>query len=476
VDGVVTDESGASRRVGAGSANRLIFVGTSIAVVMTSVDATIVTPALPAIGGDLHASLPWAAWSISLYQLGSVVATPIAGRLSDVLGRKRMLLTFGAIFSVASLLCGLAPNIELLLVFRFVQALGGGGLVPSATGVIADHLSERRDQAIGLILSLYSVGALVGPVIGGLIVTHATWRLIFLVNVPLGGLLLALIAISLPRDRRGVAGNIRIDFVGSTMMCAAILGVMLGLNEVVKPGFEGRLGWLLVGLGGLTGIGFFAQQRGTSDPVLPPALLWNRPFPVVNGLNVLYGAAALGIFNLLPLYGQTTYHLTPVEAGALLSVRAIAMAAVSVFTSLYVLRRFGYRRPMLLGFALLAVGLAMLAIAPLGLPPLVWLSLGSVISGAGVGFAGPPANNASLHTVAGHAASITGLRIMFRQTGGIAAISLASALLAAYPAAPVLPMIFVALAGMVVLSSPLIWRVPEASRFGRSPRPEAAVD
>src|SRR5205807_7790403 len=133
--------------------------------------------------------------------LGQVVSLPIAGRLSDSLGRRRMFLVYVGVFTLASLMAGLSNNVYELIAFRLVQALGGGGLMPSTMGVVADLFTRDRDRALGLVSSFFPLGALLGPMVGGLIVTYFSWREIFFVNVPVGALLMLLLWLLLPSGR-----------------------------------------------------------------------------------------------------------------------------------------------------------------------------------------------------------------------------------------------------------------------------------
>src|SRR5439155_18260047 len=166
----------------------------------------------------------------TIYNLGQIVSLPIAGRLSDSLGRRRMFLIYVGVFTVSSLLAGLSNNIYELIAFRLVQALGGGGLMPSTMGVVADLFTRERDRALGLVSSFFPLGALLGPTLGGFIVTYFSWREIFFVNVPVGVVLLVLLWVLLPAGRPGV--RTRIDVLGAAMMGGALLSIMFGLNQI----------------------------------------------------------------------------------------------------------------------------------------------------------------------------------------------------------------------------------------------------
>jgi EmrB/QacA subfamily drug resistance transporter len=426
---------------------------------MVSIDGTIVATALPTLTRELHTSLAWSTWTITIYNLGQIVSLPIAGRLSDSLGRRRMFLIYVGVFTLSSLLAGLANNVYVLIAFRFVQALGGGGLMPSTMGVVADLFTRERDRALGLVSSFFPLGALLGPTLGGFIVTYFSWREIFFVNVPVGAVLLVLLWILLPAGRRAVPA--RIDALGAALMGATLLSVMFGLNQFGVSGLRSPLPWSLLALGGLFGTGFLLQQRRAANPILPPPLLRSPDFVVVNGINVLYGAAAFGIFSLVPLFAQLAYGLSPLAAGSLLSVRAAGMAVMSVISSM-LLRRVGYRAPMLLGFVVLAAGLVLIWLPPPLPSPFTWLGLAALVCGVGVGIAGPPSNNAAVQLMPDQVAAISGLRAMFRQTGGIIAITLTAVIIGSGPGeGQALGRVFGAFAVLTLLLVPAILRVPE---------------
>ena len=144
------------RWTGAGS----IFAIVSIGLFMASIDQTIVATALPAIEKELHAAINWSGWTISVYALGQVIAMPMAGKISDMYGRKKVFMISAAIFTLASLCCGFAANIGLLLLARFIQALGGGAFMPSATGIVSDHFGAQRDRAVGMFTSIFPIGGI----------------------------------------------------------------------------------------------------------------------------------------------------------------------------------------------------------------------------------------------------------------------------------------------------------------------------
>jgi multidrug resistance protein len=171
----------------------LVFGCIGLAILMSSIDFSILPVALPAMRQGLHTSLLLIGWTVTIYEFGQLLMLPLAGKLSEEYGRKRVVLLAVFLFTASSFLCGLAPNVYLLVACRFLQALGGGAIIPVCTGIVAELFPDKRAQAVGLFSSIFPIGGVVGPNIGGLLVDHLSWRFIFYVNVPLGVAVLILL-------------------------------------------------------------------------------------------------------------------------------------------------------------------------------------------------------------------------------------------------------------------------------------------
>jgi EmrB/QacA subfamily drug resistance transporter len=408
---------------------RLVFGIVAIALLMASIDQTIVATALNAIRGDLHAELNWSGWTITIYALGQIIVMPLAGRLGDQFGRKRVFLGAAALFTVASLCCSLADNIYLLVVFRAFQAIGGGAFMPTATGIVAEQFGRERDRAIGMFTSIFPIGGILGPIIGGIIVTYWSWREIFIVNVPIGVLLIALGARLIPRSTPKPAG--RVDTAGAVLLALTILFGMYGITSLGGSGAEPTDPLFIAAevIAVTLGFLFVRHANRNAAPFIPITLLRGRGFGAMNAINFLFGAAVLGFGALVPLYAESRYGIQPLQAGTLLTARAVGMICVAGL-AVFALRRTGYRAPMIGGFLLVAGGMTVMALAPHGLTPYGWLALAAGITGVGMGLSIPASNNASLQLAPDQISAIAGLRGMFRQSGGIVAVSVTTTLLA----------------------------------------------
>jgi EmrB/QacA subfamily drug resistance transporter len=446
----------------------LVFAIVSIGLFMASIDQTIVATALPAIEHDLHAGINWSGWTITIYALGQVIAMPMAGKISDMYGRKKVFGVSAAVFTIASLCCGFAPTMPLLLLPRFIQALGGGAFMPSATGIVADHFGPERDRAVGMFTSILPVGGIIGPIVGGIFVSYWSWRGIFLVNVPIGILLITLTIKFIPSSAGGVAGgaagrgNNRIDVRGIALLAVLIATAMFGVSylgsgriPLYSPVFLGAEAVAVVAL-----CLFVRHSRRDAAPFVPYRLLRGRGFGVMNLINLVFGAAALGFSALVPLYAQNRYHISALGAGTLLTARAVGMIAVAGVAAM-TLRRTGYRLPMIIGFAVLAGGLVMMSFSP-GISAYAWLAIAAAVTGLGMGLSVPASNNASLQLAPDQVAAIAGLRGMFRQSGAIIAVSVTTAIIARSSTPGLVQAhVFVVFAILLVLLLPLIRLVPD---------------
>ncbi len=455
----------------------LIFAIVSIALFMSSLDGTIVATGLPTLRHALHTEINWASWTMTGYQLGLVVAMPIAGRVADNFGRKRVFLAAAVLFTTSSLLCGLATNIGMLIGLRFLQAAGGAAFMPSASGIVMDVFGRHRNRALGMFSSIFPLGALVGPIVGGIILTTWSWRGVFLVNVPIGATFTLLAWRFLPSSSR--RGGLP-DLVGALLLGGGVVGLMLAITDIgnrtvalTSPACAVPLAFAVV-----CGWAFLRRCSRVAGRLIPPHLLKGRVFQATNAINLVWGACAIGFGSLVPLFAEDRFGFTPLSAGTLLTARAVGEIVLAVSASVLI-HRTGYRLPIIVGIAFIAGGLAMIATRPEVLSPYAWLALGATLSGLGTGMSAPAANNASIDLAPDDVGAITGLRGAARQGGAILGISLATSV-AAHTGHEVetLTQAFFILSALLVCMVPLVFLVPDgrhrrldASRLAPRPAP-----
>jgi MFS family permease len=443
----------------------LVFSIIALALIMSSVDSTIVATALHALQEGLDTSINWAGWTLTAYSFGLVVMLPVSGKLAERYGRRSVFIGSVAVFTAASLGCALADNIYVLFALRAVQAAGGAGLTPSATGIVVDNFGKERDRALGLFGSMFPVGGMIGPVFGGLFVAYWSWRGVFFVNVPIGVAAVALAWRYIPHDRPAAGGkrpNLDAGSMGllgiglfAGMLAAAYLGE--GNTQPWSPEFAAPVAVALATLWL-----FFRRSHRVKHPFIAPHMIHGPGFGPVNLLNILYGGVAAGLMALVPLYATNRYGIDALGSATLLVAQGIASAVVTVAATI-VLRRTGYRMPLYVGNTVIAAGLALLAVGPAGgITPYVWLAGAAFLVGAGSGVVNPASRNAGLQLEPEHSSTLAALRSMSRQIGSIVAVSIATAIIAS-SGDPALSQswVYVAAALLVVASLALIARIPE---------------
>ncbi|HEY6495020.1 MAG TPA: MFS transporter [Trebonia sp.] len=453
---VTTEETHAPHRVA-------IFSVVAIALLMSSLDGTIVATALHAIQHGLHSTINWTSWVITAYSVGQVLALSLSGKLSDRIGRRRFFLISVVVFAVSSLCCGLANNIYLLIALRAVQAAGGSGFTPSATGIITDNFGSARDKAVGLFGSIFPIGSMIGPIFGGLFVSYWTWRGIFFVNVPIGILLIVLAFRFVPRDREENRKRRPMDLVGMALLGVGVLALMLGISYLGEVGASAASPLFFVPvIVGLIGLAQFGRHiRHAQNPFIAPRLIAGRGFGAVNVINTLYGGAVAGLLALVPLYAVDRYQISTLGSGTLLTAEGVAVIVTSSLAAM-ALRRTGYRMPLYAGAACVAVGFVGLAIHPIGLSPYAWLAVTAGLVGLGVGFSSPASRNAGLQLAPDQSPALAALRSTGRQVGQIVAVSVTTTIIAqAVSPGDLEARVFIAFAVLLVVCMPVIAFVPE---------------
>ena len=446
----------------------LIFGNVGLGLFMASLDITMVAVAFPHLTRDLGTNILWAAWTLSIYQLAMTIAMPLAGKLSDTLGHKRIFIFSVALFTASSLLCGLAPNIYTLIVCRFFQGIGGGSLLPSASGIVSDLFPGKRQSSIGLITSIFPIGGIVGPNLGGWIVERYSWRYVFYINIPIGIVLVWVASLLLTRSEPFAWP--RIDVKGTAAFIGGMFFLMLGLNRIAEHvslfSRFSAAAFLILGVGLI--VLFLRHESLSSNPILDVTLLRSTPFFAANLYNMILGSVFFSIFSFLPLYAVSVYQLSILSSGVILTPRSLGVIAASAITSFH-LKKWGYRWPMLLGMSVVSVttlvlgeGLQSWSVIKAVGGKTNFLALLTLLSGLGMGITMPSANNACIELMPEKVATIAGLRGMFRSVGGVFGVSMMTLILhlSASPAAG-FKIAFTSFGLGLLLAFPLVFMMPD---------------
>jgi EmrB/QacA subfamily drug resistance transporter len=362
-----------------------------VGVLMIVLDVTVVNVALPSIQDDLHFSSSSLAWVVNAYLIAFGGLLLLAGRFGDLMGRSRIFLLGVALFTLASLMCGLAWTQTLLVGARFVQGIAGAMTSAVVLGMIVTMFPEPREQAkaIGVYAFVASAGGSVGLLAGGVLTQSINWHWIFFVNVPIGIATMLFARRLLDKDQ-GIGFGEGADIPGAALITAAL---MLGVYTIVKPAAEN--GW---GAGRTLGLGalslallaaFVAREATARTPLVPLRIFRSRNVSGANLIQVLSVAGMFGMFFLGALYMRRVLGYDALEIGLAFLPVTIAMGSMSIRFSEPLITRFGARALLPPGLALIAVALALLALAPVHANYLTGLLPSMVLLGTGAGVCFP---------------------------------------------------------------------------------------
>jgi EmrB/QacA subfamily drug resistance transporter len=338
---------------------RWVLAATVMGSGMAFIDATVVNVALPSIGESLDTGLSGLAWTINAYTLTLASLILLGGSLGDRFGRQRVFVIGVAWFALASLLCGIAPNIETLIAARALQGIGGALLTPGSLAILqASFRPEDRARAIGAWSGLGGIAGAAGPFIGGYIVQATSWRWIFLINLPLAIVVILITVKHVPESRDAQASR-HIDVLGAALGAIGLGALTYGLIAWQDKGFTAPdvLISLLAGLAAL--VGFVVRERTAKDPMLPLDIFQSRLFNATNIVTFAVYAALGGVFFWLVLNLQVVSGYSPLAAGiSLLPVTLIMLLLSARMGALA--QRIGPRIPMTVGPLLCAVAVALM--------------------------------------------------------------------------------------------------------------------
>ena len=354
-----------------------------LALFLGALDQTIVGPVLPTIAKDLN-GIDLYTWVVTAYLVTSTAAIPVYGKLSDLYGRKPMLVVGICLFLVGSILSGISQTMWQLILFRGVQGLGAGALFPISLAVIGDLFTPaERGKYQGLFGAVFGIAFLVGPAVGGLLTEHISWHWIFFVNVPIGFVSLYLIGRLLPTVRTAGA-RFTLDIPGVVLLTSAIVPTLIALTLAETSSWvdPAVLGWFAVGLISLAAF-LFAETRA-EDPVIPLDLFKNRTFAVsaVATLFAIFGFSTLIIF--LPLWFQVVKGDSPTASGYALFPFLAGLIFSSILAGQIVSRTGRYKAMLAVAMAALTIGLALFTnLRDDTSTPALWAWM--LIAGLGVG-------------------------------------------------------------------------------------------
>ena len=406
------------------------FAGLLLAMLLASLDQTIVSTALPTIVGDLG-GIDQLSWVVTAYLLSATVTIPLWGRVSDLYGRKRLFQAAIVVFLLGSALSGASQSLGELIAFRALQGLGAGGLMTLAMAIVADIVSPRdRGRYQGYIQMVFVLASVAGPLLGGLFADHLSWRWVFYVNLPIGAVALTVISTTLPlttSDRRP-----RIDWLGAALVAGAITAILLvttwGGREYAWDSAE------ILGLAAAAVVlvlAFVAQERRAAEPILPLRLFRDPVFDVVSAVLFLTTCAFFAAIVFAPLWLQTVGGASATSSGLLLLPLMLSAATSTAVSGRLISRTGRYKRFPVAGLAIMALGLLLLSTMNAGTSRTT-TSLLLVVFGVGFGMVSQVLTVAIQNAVERRDIGVaTGSANLFRALGGSVGVALFGAIFAA---------------------------------------------
>ena len=370
-----------------GKARREILIvlpGLLLAIMLAMLDQLVVSTALPRIVGDLG-GVTHLSWVVTAYVLATTVTTPLYGKLGDMYGRKRWLMIGIVIFLVGSALSGLSHSMAELIAFRALQGLGAGGLLTGAIATIGDLVPPReRGQYMGYMMGAMTLAMIAGPLAGGYITDNLSWRWIFYINMPIGGIALLYLAATMHLPRRRVEH--KVDYLGATVLGIAATAIILMTTwggTQYAWGSAPIIGLLALGVAA-TGAFLWIESRA-AEPILPLRVFRNRNFSLATVISFLLGLAMFGALTFIPLYQQTVQGLSATGSGVMLIPMMLGSTITTLIAGQVTTRTGRYKALPIIGAAVMTGGMVLLTQLGTGTTRLT-SALFFVVLGTGMGF------------------------------------------------------------------------------------------
>lgn len=360
-----------------------VTAGVMTGMFIAALEATVVGTAMPTVistlGGINHYS-----WVFSAYLVTSTVTVPVWGKLSDLFGRRLMYQIGIGIFLLGTLLSGFSESMTQLIVFRAIQGLGAGALVPLGMTIIGDTFTlEERAKMQAYFSGVWGLSSIIGPVVGGFVTDQLSWRWVFWVNLPIGIVAALIIGIALKEPKLDKKPSI--DYAGAALLMLAISLLMLAMVESGST-LETLLApsnLLLFAISAVMLLAFVWVEKRAQDPVIPFELFGNRTVAISVAAGFLGGVAMFGAISFIPLFAQGALGFTATEAGSLLTPLMLSWVTMSVVGGRLMLK-IGYRKITIFGFAVLTFGFILLALFERGTSR-IWLYIDLMLVGSGLG-------------------------------------------------------------------------------------------
>ncbi|WP_374720626.1 MDR family MFS transporter [Peribacillus tepidiphilus] len=408
---------------------KLVLAGLIIGMFFSALEQTIVGTAMPTIIGELNGFSIFA-WVTTAYLITSTTIVPIVGKLSDLYGRRLLYLIGTIIFTIGSALCATATSMEQLILYRGLQGLGGGMIMPLSQTIIGDiFTAEQRAKWQGVFGGIFGLSSVIGPFIGGLIVDHISWHWIFLINVPTGLLSAGLIYIGMKHETIYTQGKVHIDYLGIATLVPGLVLLLIGLTFGGDK-FEWKSGTSAMIFGGafLLILLFGFIEKKAKEPILDLSLFKNRVFATTNALGFLLGLGMFGAIMFVPMFMQGILGVSPTRAGSTMTPMMISMIIASILGGRLLLK-LKFRTVLTTGMIIATLGFYLMSTMHLESSQFTAYAY-MVVLGAGMGLVMPTLMIAVQNEFPkSQLGAVTSASTFFRSIGGTIGITILNAVM-----------------------------------------------
>jgi EmrB/QacA subfamily drug resistance transporter len=406
---------------------KLITIGVMMGLLLASLDQTIVTTAMPTIVGSIGGMSVYS-WVFSAYMLLETAGTPIFGKLSDLFGRRRIYLIGMGLFILGSALSGISQTMAQLIIFRAIQGLGAGALMPLALTIISDiYPPEQRGKMQGLLGGFFGVASILGPVIGGFLTENLSWRWLFYINIPFGITAAIILAIALKEPLKKEKPSI--DILGAVLLCAATITLLLTTiwGGSKYPWNSPQIIGLFVA-GFIMAVIFILVERKAKEPILPLFLFKSRTITLTSIIVFLMGLGMFGAISYVPLFVQSVIGVSPLNSGYMLIPMMLAVILASIAGG-FLINRVSTKLLVACAMGLMAAGFFFMSRMSVG-TSVSQVIIYMIIIGMGMGLLMPTLTYAVQNaTTAQHRGIATSTNTFFRAIGGTFGVSILGALM-----------------------------------------------